>query len=157
MFNINKIYEKNKELDELFNKKYNLYSEEIIAKNKIELMVEFNELLNESKCFKYWSTKDPNYEKLVYEYADGLMMILTFFNVYRENITINDNLINKESDIIKHIFYLYNLYNDFINNDANNLNVILNNYLYFGELLKIDFINLEEVILDKINKTKEGL
>ena len=46
------LYENKIKLDEYFIKEYG-NSEDIILKNKLELLVELGELANESKCFKY--------------------------------------------------------------------------------------------------------
>ena len=63
------IYNENKKLDKKF---FDLYGNDIDydKKNKIELLVEIGEMVNESRIFKYWSDKKVNYEALLMEYAD---------------------------------------------------------------------------------------
>ena len=59
---LEEVYQKNKELDEIFINKYSSIDKEMYKKNKIELLVEIGELANETKCFKYWTNKEPNRE-----------------------------------------------------------------------------------------------
>lgn len=82
MIDITSIYKETKYLDELFSLQYNIKSPEIIQKYKLELLVEFGELANETRCFKFWSTKQSgNKEKILEEYIDCLFMILYFCNI----------------------------------------------------------------------------
>ena len=60
----NKVYYNNKKLDEIFIDRYKK-DKELFDKNCIELMVEVNEFVNETKVFKYWSVKTPNKEKIL--------------------------------------------------------------------------------------------
>lgn len=52
MLDITSIYKETKYLDELFSLQYDIKSPEIIQKYKLELLVEFGELANETRCFK---------------------------------------------------------------------------------------------------------
>ena len=54
MFDLTNIYKETKYLDDLFAQKYDIKSPEIIQKYKLELLVEFGELANETRCFKFW-------------------------------------------------------------------------------------------------------
>ena len=62
---LEEIFLKNKVLDEKFNEEYNLYDEEIINKNLLELLVEISEFANETKCFKYWTKKTINHDDML--------------------------------------------------------------------------------------------
>ena len=81
MFDLTKIYKETKYLDDLFAEKYG-EDQEIVRKNKLELLVEYGELANETRCFKYWSIKQSGEkEKVLEEYIDCLFMILYFCNI----------------------------------------------------------------------------
>ena len=82
METLKKIYKRNKELDHIFMEKYEKKEPMYFEKNCIEFLVEFGEFVNETKCFKYWSIKEPNKELLLEEYADCLSMLLCIFNYY---------------------------------------------------------------------------
>ena len=75
-------YQRNKQLDKMYEEKYGSIDNKCYEKNCLELIVEICELCNESKCFKYWTIKKPNKELVLEEFADSLMMILYMFNTY---------------------------------------------------------------------------
>jgi len=82
------IYHNNLKLDKIFQEKY-FGDSEIYQKNCIELLTEIGELANETKCFKYWSIKEPQREKVLDEYADCITMSLTFIGYQNSKL---DNL-----------------------------------------------------------------
>ena len=57
MLKLENIYTETKHLNELFSQQYDIKSPEIIRKYKLELLVEFGELANETRCFKFWSKR----------------------------------------------------------------------------------------------------
>ena len=77
MFDYTNIYKETRRLDDEFAEKYN-HDEEIRRKNRLELLVELGELANETKCFKYWSKKTGDKEKILEEYIDCVFMSLYF-------------------------------------------------------------------------------
>ena len=62
---LEEVYQRNIELDEIF---FNNYGNDNLTfkKNCVELLVELGEFINETKCFKYWSTKEPNKDLVTY-------------------------------------------------------------------------------------------
>ena len=81
MVELKNIYKVTKHLDEEF-ASYYTNNEEIVRKNRLELLVELGELANETRCFKYWSTKQVGEkEKVLGEYIDCLFMTLYFSNI----------------------------------------------------------------------------
>ena len=48
-------YQRNKQLDKMYEEKYCSIDDKCYENNCLELIVEICELCNESKCFKYWS------------------------------------------------------------------------------------------------------
>lgn len=78
---IKTLLDKQKELDDfIYHRNKCTYNKE---KTKLSLLVELGELCNETKCFKYWSNKEPNFEKIKEEYADCLHFALSL--TYNEN------------------------------------------------------------------------
>ena len=104
------IYEQNKKLDKMFIKKYN--HDDLVRKNKIELLVEIGELANETKCFKYWSSKKPNMELVELEYADCLIMTFCFFNLLNINLSEDFSYV-EDLDIIDSFAKIYSLASSF--------------------------------------------
>lgn len=148
--NFNIVYENSKELDKHFSSFYG-NSEDIILKNKLELLVELGELCNESRCFKYWTKKEVNKELVLYEYADVILMILYFFNQF--DISLNEEFpIENNLDIIDEFIYLYNTMSKF--KDEYNKDVIKDifvNTLRLGKLLNLNDKEVIDSCLNKIN------
>lgn len=146
----NKMYSNNKYLDEIFISKYK-NDNKLYQKNCVELMVEIGEFVNETKVFKYWTTKFPNKDKMLEEYADVITMILSFYGIYNLEIKETYNKI-EETDILKVIMELYNKsYLFYKENNKDILEEIFNYTLYLGKLLNFN----EDEILNAIeNKQK---
>lgn len=93
--NIKKMYEAQAKLDEYISKNnpVKLSKEEMFAKTKLALLVEIGELANATRCFKYWSVKEPeSKERLLDEYADILHFYLSIgnqigytYNLYKQD------------------------------------------------------------------------
>ncbi|MCP3025484.1 dUTP diphosphatase [Halobacillus sp. A5] len=66
------------QLDEHIIKTQSLEEAEVIDDKILALYVEVGELANETRCFKFWSTKPSSDKKVVLEeYVDGLHFILS--------------------------------------------------------------------------------
>ena len=151
----NKIYKINRELDEIFIKKYN--DKDIFKKNCLVLIVEISELANETKCFKYWSIKKPSKEKVLEEYADCIIMILSFYTYYNLKL---DNIINHVStkciiDLFSVLFKeASNLIND---NKGESIKSIFSNLIYMGKLLKFSDKEIYDACYKKMDVVKNRL
>ncbi len=61
----------------MFNKLYENQSTEIIEKNIVALLVEIDEFVNETRCFKYWTSKLSSLKEVILEeHADCLTLVL---------------------------------------------------------------------------------
>lgn len=153
-FNI--IYEANKELDVLFGKKID--DPDIFRKNVIELLVEIGELANETRCFKYWSIKEPSSKEIILEeYADGLIMILVFASMVE--ISLDEEFPkNSKNDINDQFLYLYKLVGNLMDNfNKSYVKEILSNFIYLGKLLDFSDEDIINGVLNKIKKNKKRL
>lgn len=141
-----RIYENNKRLDEIFIEKYEKI-ENFYEYNCIEMLVELGEFINETKCFKFWSIKIPNKEKMLEEYADCITMILVFFNFF--DLEIEEKYSHIESkNICDVINCLFLLSTDLMKREENVVKKLFGNLLYLGECF--DFS--KEEIIDAIDK-----
>ena len=141
-------YQKNKKLDEEFNSKYQENEPEFYEKNCIELLVEIGEFINETKCFKYWSIKSPNKEKMLEELADCLNMIFYFYGLLNLDITDFTNT-KIEKNRLKQINHIYNLSTNLFNNlNEQDIKNIFVNLLDFAYSLDIQ----EEELLEKLEE-----
>ena len=145
----NELYKNNKRLDEIFIDKYKS-DKQLFQKNCLELLIEIGEFVNETKVFKYWSTKSPDKEKMLDEYADVITMILTFYGI--KNLELKELNKTYNKDILELIHDLYELslrLNIFLDEEV--LEEIFNLVLYIGKILEFK----ENEIIDSIeNKQK---
>jgi len=154
-----KLYERNKILDSEFMNKYINDNKELHRKNCLELIVELGELANESRCFKYWSVKEPNKDMVLEEYADCLLMVLYMFNyynvvnIYKIDSEYSKDILNVFNDLIR----MCTKFMDNINIDEDYLMNVFNYLLHLGSLL--DFSNSEIInaCYNKIIKNEERL
>ena len=75
---LNELFAVQKKLNERIIEEHNLDPKTLSNQKFLALLTELGELANETRCFKYWSTKDPSpREKILEEYVDCLHFILT--------------------------------------------------------------------------------
>lgn len=143
----NDIYIINKDLDQIFYAKFS-EDNEIYEKNCIEFLVELGEFVNETKCFKYWSIKKAEYDKLLEELADVFTMLMTFYNFANEDFKV-PLILKKDKNLlllINETYYLgTKLYKEL---SEKLLNDILTNLLLIARLLNIS----EKEIIEAIEK-----
>lgn len=83
-------------LDEHIVENHNLEHKDFLEEKYLALLVELGEFANETRCFKFWSTKSASErETILEEYVDGVHFILSlgiekgyFFNKQPETIQI---------------------------------------------------------------------
>ncbi len=144
----NKYYHENKKLDEKFNSQYLASEPKLYEKNCIELLVEIGEFINETRCFKYWSVKKPDKEKMLEELADCLNMILYFYGLL--NLEINDfENIEIETNPLHQINKIYSLSSNLLTHlkkqDIKNIFANILNLAYSLNLKEEDILRkLEE-------------
>ncbi len=86
---LKELLEMQRELDNAILKEHgNVYDRNIAEKNKIALLVELGEMMNELPTyFKHWKfTAENNREKALVEYVDALKFELSLFNYYKETV-----------------------------------------------------------------------
>lgn len=144
----NKIYQENKRLDKKFNSQYLENEPKLYEKNCIELLVEIGEFINETKCFKYWSVKKPDKEKMLEELADCINMILYFYGLLNLDIDHFEN-IEIEKNTLHQINKLYILSSNLlINLNKQDIENIFANILSLAYSLDLE----EEDILRKLEE-----
>ena len=145
---LDEVYSKNKELDKIFISKYESIDKDMFRKNKIELLVEIGELANETKCFKYWTTKNPNRELVLEEYADCIIMTLCLYNYY--NLELEDIEYKRIEDINDQIASLYKLGSEiYFSDNTELLKELLFGLINLASLLKI---TKEEIVSSSLKK-----
>ena len=148
----NDVLESNKELDEMFNTTFP--DDEMVKKNKLELLVEIGELANETRYFKYWSNKPIDIDLVKGEYADCIIITFYFFNIMKINLDEEFKTIDKYNKI--DIFgRLYKLASDFYYNDNRDIiKEIFVTIIHLGYLIGFNDDEIIDACMNKINKNK---
>ena len=151
------IYEENKRLDEIFINRYKDSDPEFIRKNGIEFLVELGEFVNETKCFKYWTVKKPDMEKVLDEFADCITILLTFFNYLDldlENMVSpydSDNILDVINDTYRLGTELLDNYNEGL------VKTSFSNLMHISRLLHIKEEDVMDAIFKKLKIVEERL
>ncbi|ANB62140.1 dUTP diphosphatase [Anoxybacteroides amylolyticum] len=75
---IQRLYTMQRQLDERIETERGLKGQNLVERKLLALLVEVGELANETRCFKFWSSKPPAPQEIVLEeYVDGLHFILS--------------------------------------------------------------------------------
>ncbi len=146
------IYDNNKRLDSLFYEKYK-DDKDLFIKNCIELLVEIGEFTNETKMFKYWSSKQMNREKALEEYADVLTMILTFYGELNLEIKepkkiFNNNVLEVIIELYQESAKLVNKFNSSLLENIFSYAMHIGNLLDFKEAEVFCAIENKQIIIE---------
>src|SRR5690625_3503887 len=72
------LFEMQQKLDTYIKDNHNLENENLFDKKILALLVELGEIANETRCFKFWSTKEPNsIDIILEEYVDNIHFLLS--------------------------------------------------------------------------------
>ncbi|WP_102026824.1 dUTP diphosphatase [Salirhabdus sp. Marseille-P4669] len=72
------LFSMQRKLDKRIKEEHQLQARNLVPEKLLALFVELGELANETRCFKFWSNKGPNEQKVILEeYVDGLHFILS--------------------------------------------------------------------------------
>lgn len=143
------IYEENKMIDNIYQEKYKGIND-FYRKNAIELLVELGEFVNETKCFKYWTIKPVEKEKMLEELADCITMVMYFY--HELDIEFSIEKIDNKIDLLHLINQTFYLGTKLIDKcDEKIVKEICSNLFNISEVLNIK----EEEIIESIkNKHK---
>ena len=97
-------------LDTTILKEHDLKESDVIEKRMLALLVETGELANETRCFKYWSRKEPSAKEVILEeYVDVFHFILSLGNLFdhTEKIINTDFNVRHAVDLTEEFMNLY--------------------------------------------------
>jgi len=81
VLNWSSLYDMQRELDNYIESNNGLHNKTVFQEKYLALLVELGELANETRCFKFWSTKPPSEKHIILEeYVDGIHFILSLGN-----------------------------------------------------------------------------
>jgi dimeric dUTPase (all-alpha-NTP-PPase superfamily) len=76
--NIQALFQIQQKLDQKITETHNLQHKYLVPDKILALQVEIGELANETRCFKFWSLKDPSAREFILEeYVDSVHFILS--------------------------------------------------------------------------------
>ncbi|WP_174613998.1 dUTP diphosphatase [Virgibacillus ihumii] len=76
--NWSELYSMQRKLDNYIEAQHDLSGRDIFKEKSLALLVELGELANETRCFKFWSTKSRNDKSVILEeYVDGVHFLLS--------------------------------------------------------------------------------
>ncbi|OMP67486.1 dUTP diphosphatase [Domibacillus epiphyticus] len=75
---IEKLFEMQHGLDRYIEEGHSLAGRDLFDEKVLALLVEIGELANETRCFKFWSTKGPSERNIILEeFVDGVHFVLS--------------------------------------------------------------------------------
>jgi dimeric dUTPase (all-alpha-NTP-PPase superfamily) len=78
MIELIELFQAQAKLDEHIQQQHQVTYEQTREKRILALLVELGEMINETKCFKFWSKKPANEKAIILdEYADGIHFFLS--------------------------------------------------------------------------------
>lgn len=116
VIDLTSLYQLQAKLDQEIATNHQINYETTSKKRLLSLIVELGELANETRCFKYWSTRqNGDMLKIMDEYADGMHFFLSLgipLHVKKMKYEINDSFQNLTDGFLK----TYQLVVDLIDN-----------------------------------------
>ncbi|MBC8060340.1 MAG: dUTP diphosphatase [Clostridiaceae bacterium] len=112
--NLDELFKLQMKLDKKIVEQHALQNRSLVSEKILALQVEIGELANETRCFKYWSTKKPSDKVVILEeYVDCIHFLLSIGLDY--NFTdISVDAIISESKLTDQFINIYIDLNDFI-------------------------------------------
>ncbi|RIW37760.1 dUTPase [Bacillus salacetis] len=135
--NINHLLEMQRELDTYIEEEHGLEETDLFDKKVLALLVEVGELANETRCFKFWSTKQPSEKNVILEeFVDGVHFILSLgINIGIQHFELREASYLEE-DVTKQFLEIYNSIHDFTNGrSVSEYDQLVHQYFYLGEIL----------------------
>jgi dimeric dUTPase (all-alpha-NTP-PPase superfamily) len=156
--NLQKLFQMQNTLDHRIDMQHHLEGVPLLHKKILSLQVEFGELANETRCFKFWSTKKPsNNDVILEEYVDCLHFILGL-GIEKDFQDITPEVKNVTSELSEQFLNLYINVADFIKCPSiNNYLNIFENFLALGTNLGFCEDDIENAYLhkNKINHERQ--
>ncbi len=153
MFNLGKLIQMQRELDNRIQSTKAMPIQELIEKKSLALLVELGELANETRCFKFWSQKGPSARELILdEFADGLHFILSLGITLGMDEDDTPIMFEKgiETNCTTCFIQMYQSALAFCQEtNAEGYSQLLNQYLQLGFLLGFSFEDIEQAYVKK--------
>lgn len=147
-----KLFSMQQQLDQHIEEKHPVDKEKLFESKYLALLVELGELANETRCFKFWSTKAPSKKDVILEeYVDGIHFILSLGieKGYRYESSNNNSSNGTATDQFNYVFSQCVLFHE-IPTNSNYMN-LFHSFLVLGGILGFD----EKAIMDAYKKKND--
>ncbi|RYG74871.1 dUTPase [Lentibacillus lipolyticus] len=133
------LYIMQKQLDDYIETQHQLGNEDLFQKKYLALLTELGELANETRCFKFWSTKPRNKQTIILEeYVDGIHFILSL-GLEKGYRSAPNQPGAATSDESEQFIRVYDASANFYHRPSEeNYQALLSQYMKLGELLGFD-------------------
>ncbi|RDI44222.1 dUTP diphosphatase [Falsibacillus pallidus] len=144
---IQSLFKMQKELDGFIEKERGIEGADLFQQKLLALLVEIGELANETRCFKFWSSKPASSkDTILEEFVDGVHFILSLgiiksFDTKKFSIEVSDT---QGDDPVKAFLFIYNSVNEFgKNRDLAHYDTLLQAYFSLGNTLGFTPLEVE--------------
>ncbi|ASK63008.1 dUTPase [Virgibacillus phasianinus] len=140
------------QLDRHIEKKHHVEQSTLFESKYLALLVEIGELANETRCFKFWSTKAPSDgETILEEYVDGLHFILSLGieKGYKYESSENYQSAGTVTEQFNRVFRYCVQFHE--NTTEENYRTLFESFLALGKILDFD----EKSIMDGYKKKND--
>ena len=154
--NLQMLFQMQTTLDKRILTEHNLEDVQLLQKKILSLQVELGELANETRCFKFWSTKKPSSKDIILEeYVDCLHFILSIGLEKKFDDVILNTKYNT-SQLFQQFLDLYVNISDFtVSSSFDNYIAVFENFLCLGENLGFSNEDIQNAYLYKNNINHE--
>lgn len=151
MVNLHKLFQMQAQLDNRIEKEHQLQHVPLLDKKILSLLVELGELANETRCFKFWSTKPPaKQEVILEEYVDGVHFILSIGLDLGVEEEIQIESIDQQREVVDQFHVMYKAITEFHKHtDIAHYKVLFKEYFYLGKLLGFSHEEIEDAYMKK--------
>ncbi|MFY4774649.1 dUTP diphosphatase [Metabacillus sp. RGM 3146] len=146
-----KLFVMQKELDKKIQEQHALLSENLIEKKILALYVEIGELANETRCFKFWSTKPASdRETILEEFVDGVHFLLSIGLELGWEGELELKGENASESATVQFLAVFESVSDFRKKQSKDTYLaVFREYLYLGELLGFSSEEVERAYVKK--------
>ncbi|WP_121611479.1 dUTP diphosphatase [Mesobacillus foraminis] len=150
--NTEKLFAMQKNLDRHIEEKHGLASEDLFGRKILALLVELGELANETRCFKFWSTKAPSERQIILEeFVDGIHFILSLgiecsFTApeYRNGVTLSNH------SVYEQFLVVYGAVTSFqLTKAEKQYHYLFSSYMELGKMLGFTPEDIEQAYIEK--------
>jgi dimeric dUTPase (all-alpha-NTP-PPase superfamily) len=153
-------YKMQDELDRRIESERGLEGENLLSEKILALLVEVGELANETRCFKFWSSKPASPKDIILEeYVDGLHFVLSIGLVSPFDLPEKVEIDHSETNTVQGFLTVYEDIERFKSeaDDVNKYVRLLEHYLMIGRILGFTVDEIKDAYLSKneVNHTRQ--